>query len=465
MRFLRSLLALFILVAAHQAFAGYAYPKPPAGISTLPGGGVGFGGAAAAGTFASGKITTNVVVQVAGSAVTVPAALRLASNAGQYAIAAARLNPAGLAVGALATWLLSEGIQYTNSRWEKTGNSSYAVGWSTSIWGTSISANNTITCAIESLESCVQGQVEAMQAAHNAGAGCGTSCITDYIFGEKDTLTKWVGTYPNAVTAYKFQYWTRTGTGSWVFQANYTVSITGGTTTRVPNDADFAVAGNRPLSDAAANQIYPTVVLPVDVAINPDGNFVPQGYRVPTGAPSPISPPGTYRQPVTDIYPSPEPGIPYRVDLKPQWLENGDPVGITVPESITPSSPASKDPATADSTSCGLPGTPACKIDETGTAAGPGATVAATQTAFDAAATAMGDGITNAGNRSSLPFTFGFSMPTGSCAPLVMTNRWATITFDACTNQNVQNFRQAWGYILGIFAMLYMWRSAIEIKG
>lgn len=60
------------------------------------------------------------VTQVAGKAVTVPATLRMAANAGQIAKNAMRLNPAGL-IGTLAAgWLLNEGLEYLNDQWNIT---------------------------------------------------------------------------------------------------------------------------------------------------------------------------------------------------------------------------------------------------------------------------------------------------------------------------------------------------------
>lgn len=464
---LRNKLFACLLMLGGSAMAGYAYPVPPAGVQALPGGLVGFGGATASGTFSAGKMATNVVVQVAGSNVTVPASMRLAANAAQYAVAAARLNPAGLVTGALATWLLTAGLQYASNQWTKTGVAGYTVPWSASIWGTSSANNNAVQCSQETLETCVNGVVEAMQAAHNAGAGCGASCVTDYIFGQKDTGTKWTGTYPGSVTGYIFQYWTKTGANAWVFQSNYTVTISSGAFSRTPTEADWGLASSGSLSDAAANQIYPQVVLPVDVAINPDSNFRPQPYRVPTGSPESIGS-GNYRQPVIDINPAPDAGVPYRVDLVPRWLENTSPTGLTAPESVTPTSEASKEPTTSLTLPCGTTGLPACavKVDETGTPSGSADSALSTpKTAIEDAATSIGDKIGSPTAPTSLGWSFGaglFGMPTGSCTEFEFGSRLGSISSDICDNALVNTVRAMLMWAMYAVTLLYVWRRANE---
>lgn len=57
------------------------------------------------------------VISVGGKPITVPATMRMASNAGQYAKNMMRLNP-GLLVGtAAAAWLLDQGLEYIDGQW------------------------------------------------------------------------------------------------------------------------------------------------------------------------------------------------------------------------------------------------------------------------------------------------------------------------------------------------------------
>lgn len=70
----------------------------------------GFVTTASATTWSGAAFNSGLTTQVAGKAVTVPATWRLASNAGQLAVNALRVNPYGLAASVALTWLVSYGI-------------------------------------------------------------------------------------------------------------------------------------------------------------------------------------------------------------------------------------------------------------------------------------------------------------------------------------------------------------------
>lgn len=67
---------------------------------------------------------------------------------------------------------------------------------------------------------------------------------------------------------------------------------------------------------------------------------------------------------------------------------------------------------------CGLPDTPACKIDETGTKATAETTYDTTKTAIDTAKTSAETAITGAASIAAPAWSFSFQLPTG-CAPYV----------------------------------------------
>lgn len=94
--------------------AGYAQLAPPEGWS-------GGGGAAAtyrypsaanAASYSGGAVRANAILNVGGKAVTVPAAMRMASNAGRIAAAAIYLHPGLRTIAAVATWLGVAGFVY-----------------------------------------------------------------------------------------------------------------------------------------------------------------------------------------------------------------------------------------------------------------------------------------------------------------------------------------------------------------
>lgn len=97
------------------AHAGYALPSPPQGFSITAQGFMYRAPAAVAA--ANGAFQTGVSVNVAGKAVTMPAAMRFAANTGQFAAQAVRLNP-WLAAGAVAAWLLTENIEWNEGEEE-----------------------------------------------------------------------------------------------------------------------------------------------------------------------------------------------------------------------------------------------------------------------------------------------------------------------------------------------------------
>lgn len=97
---------------------------------------------------------------------------------------------------------------------------------------------------------------------------------------------------------------------------------------------------------------------------------IPTPTRVPQGNPVPVpnTNPQQYTSPVVDIVPSPTLSNPWRVDVQPKEITSLSPDPLTtapVPE--TPASGTTAAPAPAPTITCGLPGTPPCKIDETST--------------------------------------------------------------------------------------------------
>ena len=113
-------LGLLLGGTASYSFAGYAQLKAPANI----GGTV--GARTTSGSFAAnnGNISVGFTTQVAGQTVTMPAVMRLAANAGQFAVSALRLNPAALVGTAVLAYLADKGISYIDGQFMKANDSS-----------------------------------------------------------------------------------------------------------------------------------------------------------------------------------------------------------------------------------------------------------------------------------------------------------------------------------------------------
>jgi len=121
-RKLHLLVALLCLVA-RSAIAGYAYPSPPPTWGGSAGAWTYGGSVAANAPWVNGSAAASVTTQVGGKAITVPASMRLAANAGQFVARAALLTPFGrtaqfIAWAALAAWVWNE----VDQRWEVPGN-------------------------------------------------------------------------------------------------------------------------------------------------------------------------------------------------------------------------------------------------------------------------------------------------------------------------------------------------------
>lgn len=114
--FYKLIITAWLAVFACETFAVSVAIAPGVGVATVAGG---FTTASNfVGSFSAAAFNANFTTQVAGKAVTMPASMRMAANAGQFAVAAVRLNPTGLIGSAVAAWLLTQGIKWANGQFE-----------------------------------------------------------------------------------------------------------------------------------------------------------------------------------------------------------------------------------------------------------------------------------------------------------------------------------------------------------
>lgn len=123
-RIYRNGLALVVGVllgaAVTYASAASVAVKPPSGITGNPASSTGWSSAANfVGTFNAAAFNSGFTTNVGGKAVTMPASMRIAANAGQFAANAVRMNAAGLIGTAVAAWLLPYGIEWLDGLWQK----------------------------------------------------------------------------------------------------------------------------------------------------------------------------------------------------------------------------------------------------------------------------------------------------------------------------------------------------------
>lgn len=115
---------------------------------------------------------------------------------------------------------------------------------------------------------------------------------------------------------------------------------------------------------------------------------------------------------------------------------------------------------------CGVAGKPACSVtvDESGVPTGTNA-FSTPQQALDTFALERQQGIEGAGDKTSLPWIWGFNLPSGTCAPIDLSSRFGVMEWRPCEDANINNFRAAWAYLVGIFGALYIVRSMLGAVG
>lgn len=351
--FVPKLLAvLAAIVVSGHAHAGYANPSPPMGWGGNSSSGWTYSRTAANSAWSGGSAAAQVTQNVGGRAVTMPASMRMAANAGKYVAAAARITPGGIVTAAVATWLLTEGIQWVDGQWHKAGAPwPYPAGF----W---VCGTGGINCGpLEPQFDELKAGVQALYPGQTF-----TNCALTF----PEAGLRRVTCYLPAADAYA------------AFQASYTACPGGqvvhpdgvcraltGTPPSAPTspatDTDWSRFDTKPVPDQVANDTPGP--LPVELPqINPDSTGLPQPVTVPTGDPVPVpeTSPQQYKQPVTDVVPSPTQTEPWRVDLRPREVIGTDPAGVTQPTGT------STQPGTAaeELITCGLPGKPKCLIDE-----------------------------------------------------------------------------------------------------
>lgn len=368
---------LFALLASagfmSQAHAGYAQVTPPANWTTSAGATM-YKAAANDISFANGVRGSAGVVNVAGRAVTMPAAYRFAANAAPTAARYAFGHPA-LFVGVLATsaayaYFKDQGLTLEAGSWVYTRENKgklWSGDFNTPAYGQSTSAS------------------EACNTAASVNLGGGSTGSLGSPNPPNDPMS-----YTCAMSNPNVGY----------FSMVITARKIDNTVKRPANEEDFVTAVGTNMPDGLP-QMLP-IPLPVEVPIlnpTPEPNPrpailptpTPQPMRVPAGEPQPVpnTNPQQWRTEVIDITPSPTPNEPWRVDLVPKEIFKTDNTKLpeisvppVVPQPLVepdtnpdgspnpnagqpiPNAPAEKP---TEFKTCGLPGTPACKIDETGT--------------------------------------------------------------------------------------------------
>lgn len=343
---LRVFVGLFAFVLSGPAFAGFAQTSAPAG----------WGGSPSQWTFnppanspwANGSAAGGVTQNVGGRAINMPAAMRMAANAGSYAAKAARITPGGIITAAVAAWLLEEGISWVADHWQS-ANGPVSNGTYYCVPNSNCAAGTTNRWA--SME-------EAIQAFKTALCAGKTGCVVTEtwkgyapVSGNTGSITEGAGfNWTRTANGYSpltgQNRWTAVcpGGGNYLRWTSWSTPYTcsGQTQESAPaTDTDWSRFNNKPVPDQVANDL--DAPMPVGLpALNPDPAGNPQPYRVPVGDPQamPGTDPATVKQPVVDIVPKPTLDEPWRVDVQPKEIIGTDPNGQQQPGTVPSGEPA-----------------------------------------------------------------------------------------------------------------------------
>lgn len=424
------LLGLLLGVVASDALAQTPtqLPSPP---GWRPGVGGGWTFAPPPSTpWVNGVVNGNISTVVGGRAVTVPYRVALGPNAATAAMTIIRTNPAVRLVPVVGQYVAIAGLIYdaVNNEWRLEGSKVYQHCEQN--WPPEPASTPEAVCAFAD-------QIDT------------TPGVSWFLVGVDNGL---VG---------------QTGMGCQRSDHDrpvHSVCRTGPVTRqpRVATPADFDNARTQTppgpdVIDATGNhQDGPG--LPSDLPqLLPDVNNWPETVIIPTGPPVP-SPSGGYQQPGVPATPTPTATTPWGITYGPP---------VTVPTTQGGIADPSTTPQTSPNTiTCGLPDTPACRINEQGTPSGSAdGSTAAARAQSDAAATDILGRITNPERPASLgwSFTYGlFGIPAAACQPFQWGSRLGAIVVDVCSNELVLTVRAMLAWLLYAITLLYVWRRSNE---
>lgn len=266
---MKTLLAVLLLAFAGAASAASVAMKPPVGITGNPASSTGWTTAANfVGNFSAASFSGGFTTNVGGKAVIMPASMRMAANAGQFAISAVRLNPAALVGSAVVAWLLSQGIEYIDGQWKKKDSSDNGSPIEGKLW-----YHTVYQSACTTSSPCSWSQVKT-----DFETKYGKNLPKYYIGGARITGTCTSGA-SSAQCPFEYQW----NDGKWYSGGVHTFYVQASANPQyVPaTEADFAPLATAPLPDAVANELAPKgVALPME---NPQ--FNPPYVDEPLGEP------------------------------------------------------------------------------------------------------------------------------------------------------------------------------------
>jgi hypothetical protein len=189
----------------------------------------------------------------------------------------------------------------------------------------------------------------------------------------------------------------------------------------------------------------------------------------PYAMPIPATGPALVTGPARSITNQPATGPATVTTEVPKWDLTYSPDAYTETPSVVVTNPDGSTVTTTgaardDKPTCGLPSTAPCKIDETGTKTAADNTAA--EAALAAKQTELTTKITDSANRTTLPTSWGWSVPIGTCSSFHFdTNRLGAFEVNPCNKAGVTLWRSLLAWLLGCMTLLYIWRSGVALRG
>ena len=316
-----------------RAYTGTVVPLP--GFAQAgAGGAMSFARLGSAGSYVGGVFTGSSFYNAANGARAVSIGMRLTAAASATAAAAIRANPT-FATAAMASYLLGIAYNVATQQWEiSRGAATYY--WSIEANPFGIATPGPTSALLD--WAVLRAQQYGWGTCHSPTLVCRAGTCTS-LPSEATVNVICSGTGANPVNAANMN--------------RVSMASVGPPGMVAATEADWLQVAAQPLPDVVANALPATLPLPVALP-----EVAPQRYRI--GAP--YNTPVGWRQEVEDLKPLPVPGSPHQVDVQPKTVVGDDPT-TTVDE--TPTDPSGS--AEPKQITCGLPDTPACKIDEGGT--------------------------------------------------------------------------------------------------
>lgn len=323
---------LFLLALAFgTAHAAQVAVRPPSNVTSGASGYSSNVGSVFSGSAFNAGFTTNV----GGKSIIMPATMRMAANAGQFAVNAMRISPQALVVGAVATWLIEEGLQYIDGQWQKV----------TDISAPPIYDFNTMPrCGVDAGASLGAGQFCWVQ--NNVSTFVARSCATQPSGWTHVGHCQGGNLYSSPLIP---------KTPSCPAGTTYSAGMCVGTAVTSPTESDWNALHNKPLTDAVANSLTQNgVALPLE---NPD--FTPNSVLEPLSDAFYDPMTGTWKQKNVTVTPSADGKTAEAVvteqevnpDGSPKTDEEGNPAPEESPEGQCdkyPDSLGCMDPGEAD---------------------------------------------------------------------------------------------------------------------